>query len=140
MNLYVDPSILVSFFTTDSLAPRADRFFRNSPGPLLVSDLSGAEFASAVARLVRMRELTMPVARRVLADFDAWTARATAPITTMGADITSAAGFLRRLDLNLRTADAIHVAIAQRVGASLATFDEHMTRSAQRLGLSVDNG
>ena len=75
MSVYVDPSILVSFFANDDLAPRADRFFQGSPGPLLVSDLAGAEFASAISRLVRMRELGAPTARRVLVDFDAWVAR-----------------------------------------------------------------
>jgi predicted nucleic acid-binding protein len=137
LSVYVDPSILVSFFANDDLAPRADRFFQGSPGPLLVSDLAGAEFASAISRLVRMRELGAPTARRVLVDFDAWVARVATLVPATGPDIVGATSYLRRLDLNLRTADAIHIAIAQRVGSTLATFDDGMARSAETLGLQV---
>jgi predicted nucleic acid-binding protein len=51
-----------------------------------------------------------------------------------GADIRAADIFLRRLDLNLRTPDAIHIAIARRLGAELATFDVRMAESAEALG------
>jgi predicted nucleic acid-binding protein len=44
---------------------------------------------------------------------------------------------LRRLDLNLRTPDAIHIAIAQRLGAELATFDVRMAESAEALGVTA---
>jgi predicted nucleic acid-binding protein len=47
------------------------------------------------------------------------------------------AGFLRRLNLTLRTDDALHIAIAQRVGAELLTFDRPMANAARALGTSV---
>jgi predicted nucleic acid-binding protein len=53
------------------------------------------------------------------------------------ADITAAAAFLRRLDLTLRTQDALHLAIAQRVGAELLTFDRRTASAARALGTSV---
>jgi len=37
------------------------------------------------------------------------------------ADVAAAAAFLRRLDLTLRTPDAPHIAIAQRIRAELLT-------------------
>lgn len=104
---------------------------------LVVSDLAGAEFASAISRLVRMRELGATAARRVLVDFDAWVARVAMPVAVASLDVVAATAYLRRLDLNLRTADAIHIAIAQRIGATLATFDDAMARSAEKLGLHV---
>jgi predicted nucleic acid-binding protein len=51
--------------------------------------------------------------------------------------LTAAAALLRRLDLTLRTADTINIAIAQRMGATLATFDQKMAAGAALLGLSV---
>jgi uncharacterized protein len=44
---------------------------------------------------------------------------------------------LRRLDLTLRTSDALHIAIAQRVNATQVTFDRSMARSARALGIAV---
>ncbi len=79
-------------------------------------------------------------ARATLADFDAWTVRVAQMAEIQPPDIAAAAGFLRRLDLNLWTADAIHIATAQRVGATLATFDEDMALSAEVLGLDVVTG
>jgi predicted nucleic acid-binding protein len=45
---------------------------------------------------------------------------------------------LRRLDLNIRTADALNIAIAQRVGAALVTFDQKLAASALTLGTPVE--
>jgi predicted nucleic acid-binding protein len=44
---------------------------------------------------------------------------------------------LRRLDINLRTPDVIHVAIAQRVGATLV-IDNGMAVAARALGMAVE--
>jgi predicted nucleic acid-binding protein len=52
-------------------------------------------------------------------------------------DLAAATMFLRRLDLPLRTPDALHIAIAQRVGAMLVTFDRQMAASARTLGSAV---
>ena len=52
-------------------------------------------------------------------------------------DLAAATVFLRRLDLPLRTPDALHIAIAQRVGAMLVTFDRQMAASARTLGSAV---
>ena len=52
-------------------------------------------------------------------------------------DIAFAEAVLRRLDLNLRTPDAIYLAIAQRLGAELATFDIRMADCARQLGIPV---
>ncbi|MGD9616467.1 MAG: PIN domain-containing protein [Alphaproteobacteria bacterium] len=53
------------------------------------------------------------------------------------ADVAAATIFLRRLDLTLRTPDAFHLAIAQRLGATLVTFDRRMAGSAGTLGVAV---
>jgi predicted nucleic acid-binding protein len=55
----------------------------------------------------------------------------------MTADIRAAKVFLRRLDLTLRTADALNIAIAQRIRAALVTFDERMAANARVLGIHV---
>jgi predicted nucleic acid-binding protein len=42
-----------------------------------------------------------------------------------------------RLDLTLRTPDAIHIAIARRLDATLVTFDQRMATNARALGMAV---
>ena len=108
-----------------------------NPDSLIVSDFAAAEFASVVSRLTRMRRLTTDDATAIFSDFDAWKARTAELVTTTTADIASAASVLRRLDLNLRTPDAINIAMADRLGATLATFDERMASAARALGVRV---
>jgi hypothetical protein len=57
--------------------------------------------------------------------FHAWTVQATLREETVATDIKAAGAFLRRVDLTLRTGDAINIAIAQRMRALLVTFDQN---------------
>jgi predicted nucleic acid-binding protein len=136
--VYLDASVLVALLTDDPLTSRADAFMRTEKPVLVVSDFAAAEFASAIARRVRTGEITSDEARVGFSAFDAWTARATRREQTQAADVSAAEAFLRRLDLNLRTADALNIAIAQRVGAALLTFDEKMATSARLLGTPME--
>ena len=90
-----------------------------------------------MTRLVRTQEITRELARAVFADFDMWRDRGTDAALATPADVLAAAAFIRRLDLTLRTADALNIAIAQRLDAALATFDVKMAASARALGLPV---
>jgi hypothetical protein len=138
VSLYLDASFIVPLFVDQPpLTFRATSFLENDPPELIVSDFGAAEFASAIARLVRMDLITAHQAGRLFTDFDAWTAQVAlrAEITT--ADVDAAAASIRRLDLNLRTPDAMHVAVARRIGAALATFDDRMAENAVALGLEV---
>jgi predicted nucleic acid-binding protein len=137
VSLYLDASLLVALFTNDPFTRRADGFLRSNVPALIVSDFAAAEFASAIARRVRTGEIAGAEARVAFAAFDAWTARACQRAEAGSADIAVAAAFLRQLDLALRTPDALNIAIAQRLGAVLATFDEKMAACARSLGVSV---
>ena len=137
VSFYLDASVVIALLTDDALHARADRFASADPGPLMISDLATAEFASALGRQVRTGAIAIEEARAGLSTLDVWTRRAANQIETTGADIAIASTFLRRLDLPLRTPDAIHIAIVQRVGATLVTFDRQMAASARALGTPV---
>ena len=134
MSLYLDASVIVALFTDDPFTQRADSFLNNNLSILSVSDFAAAEFAAAIARQVRMREMSSRDARTVFSTFDAWSSRATERLNISPADVVSAEAFLRRLDLPLRAPDALHIAIAQRIGAMLVTFDQKMAANAAALG------
>ena len=84
-----------------------------------------------------MGEFTLHQAQITLSRFDTWLARTADRIEISPADVAVATAFLRRLDPTLRAPDAIHIAIAQRVDATLVTFDRRMADSARHLGRAV---
>jgi uncharacterized protein len=75
--------------------------------------------------------------RLVLSAFDSWVARSAQRVEISAVDFDRADSILRRLDLPLVTPDAIHIAIAERLGATLVTFDQRMAASARALGMAV---
>jgi predicted nucleic acid-binding protein len=137
VNVYLDASVIVSLFVQDAFVGRAEAFFAQQGSLLLISDFAAAEFSSAIARRVRMKEMILAQGQTALANFDAWTARASLRIPIVSADVETATGYLRRLDLQLRTGDAINIAVAHRLGASLLTFDTRMAASATALGVEI---
>jgi predicted nucleic acid-binding protein len=116
---YLDASVIVALFRPEPFSDRADQFIRTHT-TVIASDFTVAEAASAIARCVRLREMTMDQARIVLASLDAWLARSAQQIEITSADIAAATAFLRRLDLPLRTPDAVHIAATQRLGRRLS--------------------
>lgn len=141
MSLYLDTSFLAGLFIeADIFASRAAAFFAETNETLVVSDFAAAEFASVVARVARMNNITEVQARAIFDGFDAWRARFADEEETASSDIQSAAAIIRRLDLNIRAPDAVNLAIARRVGASLVTFDRRMADNARALGVAVVAG
>lgn len=137
MSVFFDASVIVALFTDDHFSDRAEEFLRASKPTVIIGDFAAAEFSSVVARRVRTKEITPRQARDVFANFDAWTTRAAQRVETLATDVTVADAWIRRLDLKLRAPDAINIAIALRVNAQLATFDDHMLISARKLGLKI---
>lgn len=135
--VYLDASVIVALFVTDPFTDRASRWLQAERPALIVSDYAAAEFASALARLARMRDLAAADARAACAHFDEWVERAAVRTETAAVDVRTAERLLRRFDLTLRAPDALHIAAAQRLDARLATFDETMASCAKALGADV---
>lgn len=137
MNTYADASVIVALFVPDLFNERAARLIEDRRPTLVLSDFAAAEFASVLESQVRTRELTANAARDAFDAFDAWADVRGARLETTTADVVAAERLLRRLELNLRTPDALNIAIAQRHGAALATFDTRMAAAARALGVEV---
>jgi predicted nucleic acid-binding protein len=137
LSIYLDTSIVVPLFLPDPFVGRTRSFFAAGPADLMVSDLVSAEFAFVVGIRVRKKEISSANGKAAFVNFDNWTRRRTIGAETSPDDIRRAERMLRRLNLNLRAPDAIHVAIAQRLGAELATFDVKMADCAHALGVPV---
>jgi predicted nucleic acid-binding protein len=137
LSIYLDASVIIPFFLPDVFVARAKAFLFTEPSGLVISDFASAEFASAVGRRLRMKQLSFGEAQMALANFDIWIDRAASRTDTTSADVRSANTILRRLNLVLRTPDALHIAITQRIGAELATFDSRMAENARALGVAL---
>lgn len=124
-------------FIDDVSTARAEAFLDANAAILIVSDFAAAEFVSAIARRVRIGEITRSNARTAFAHFDDWTLSSTQRVETSTRDISAAERLLRRLDLPLRTPDALNIAIAQRLGAAVLTFDKQMRAAVQTLGTPI---
>jgi predicted nucleic acid-binding protein len=137
LTVYLDTSVAVPLLLPDAFADRALRFLAGISADLIVSDFVATEFASVVGIRLRSKLLSAADARTVLTNLDVWIARSAQRVELDPLDIRSAEAMLRRLDLVLRAPDAINIAVAQRMGADLATFDRRMADNAGKLGIRL---
>lgn len=137
MSVYLDASLLVALFLPDATSERAINFIANFKLRPVTTDFAIAEFASAVGRRVRMDRVQTQDAHAMFHEFDAWIAASVFRVSIAPADVAVSNDFLRRLDLNLRTPDALHIAAAKRLNLTLATFDTRMADCARQLGVET---
>jgi uncharacterized protein len=109
LSVYLDANVLVSLFADDSFTERARNLAAASRSPLIVSDFAAAEFVSALGVRCRTGSNTIESAKAALVSFDEWRNRFAVATSVLATDIQAADAFLRRLDLNPRTPDAIHI-------------------------------
>ncbi len=140
LSIYVDANVMVAWFVLDPLNERADAALRRLKDELTISDFTAAEFSSVIARRVRTGDLDADEARTAFANFDNWCARYARRVELVFQDVACACDLVRRLDLVLRTPDAIHIAMVRRTGCQLLTFDKAMARAACALGLETASG
>jgi len=136
--LYVDASALVKLFVPE---PESDELNRLLAGrrDLIVSDLAVTEVVSAAARRMRGGELNARDVRRlhraILGDLEAghFLAARLTPGTHREAE-----RYLLHLQVALRAADALHLALAAAEEAqTLVTFDDRLREAAGAAGLAV---
>ncbi len=133
MSLYLDASALVPTLVDEAVSEAMLRFLAAATAPLIVSDFTAAEVASALSRLVRMGLLTAPRATERLRDFDLWRAQASEPIDFQPSDFRLANIFVRGFELALRAPDAVHAAVCRRAGLTLVTLDRRLAAAAAAL-------
>lgn len=136
--IYFDASVIVAMLAAE---PRREAvrawFLREPAGNVCISPWVETEVSSALSIKRRIGSLDPDIEadarlewRRLVAEiFEVF------PIQT--ADFHTAADLCARPDLGLRGPDALHLAIARRLGLGLATFDSRMADAARRLGIAL---
>ncbi|MBC7505574.1 MAG: type II toxin-antitoxin system VapC family toxin [Sandarakinorhabdus sp.] len=137
MSFYLDTSVIVPLFVDEPSAAAIAALLAETAVPLMVTEFAAGEFASALSRLVWTGRLPARIARGCLDDFDGWRVVHSLSPPVDPVDIRLAGLFVRRFDLKLRLPDAIHAATAQRLGATMVTFDRRLADAAAALGIAV---
>ncbi len=135
--IYLDTSIVVAYYCPEPLSRRAERLIRAQSRPA-VSDLTEVELRSALSRKVRTGELQMADATRIVSRFSNHLEEGLyTRLPLERRHFETAAEWLGRFALTLKTLDALHLAVAASEGLQLATADAVLARSAKTLGIET---
>lgn len=140
---YVDSCVLLSLFLGDSGFAAAETWLLDQGSrPLWISHWVLLEAAGVLALCIRRGDLSSQQAAAIQAEFEAFRRERLSLIEPRGVDFLQARQWLlagpgaTELACVLRSADALHLAMAQRNGLELVTADGALARAALQLELS----
>lgn len=139
MRFYLDASVLVALIDDEPTRPLFDSLLTQSGATFLVSDFAMAETSAALMTLWRRRQQSALLTKAELNRLDAWARDFTERVAISSPDIEEAKTHVRHLEVILRAPDAIHIATADRLGATLLTLDRGMARAAAALDVAYLN-
>ncbi|AHK79449.1 twitching motility protein PilT [Ectothiorhodospira haloalkaliphila] len=136
--LYFDTSALLPYYRQEQASEQVQALLLSQSEPVLISHLTEVEVASALARWVRMGELTEPDANRIENAFgdDVRQGR----FMRCAIDILHyqrAIHWIGMRKTSLRTLDALHLACAEYYQACLITEDDALLGAALFFGLDA---
>jgi len=138
LTCYLDTSFMLPILVKEPASAVVDSFMSTAQEKPWVSDFAAAEVASALSRLVRIGRLQAADGTACLFDFDVWRGTMTLSAEIHAVDVRLADAYVRRFDLGLRTPDALHLAIARRLDATLVTLDRRLATAGRELGIAVE--
>ena len=140
--IYLDTSFLTPLFRTEPVSKQIEDFLAaQSPGTLAISHWTRVEFASVMAREVRMKTLSAEAARKLIKGFDALADESLHVLIPATADFDLARNFVGDFATQLRGPDALHLAIAHNNGIEeILTLDDGLIYAARKLKLKARRG
>lgn len=136
--LYFDTSAILPYYRFEPSSDAVQRLLNAQRSPVLISHLTEVEVASAVARWVRMGELTEVQANKLLSAFrrDVSAGRFRRCALESG-HFQRALQWLTARETSLRTLDALHLACSESEDAKVITNDTALLEAANQLGVAV---
>ena len=131
----LDTSVLVAAFSRDVHTHRAEALLAE-PNVWIVSDWAAAEFSAAIRLKCRQGLVGVDALDLLETGFDQWRDALGFPCPIEPVDIGGARRLVRRHS-TLRAPDALHIAVALRLGAEFATFDERQADVARLEGVGL---
>ena len=130
---------MVAAIPLESATTRVHRWLAvQRPGSLVISDWVIAEVSSALSLKIRTGVLDPMERTSALAAFNSQIARSLTVLPVAGAHFLAAARYADRHELNVRSGDALHLAIAAAHGASLITLDRRLHSAGLALGVALE--
>lgn len=139
---YFDTSFLAPLILEEATSTKIEAFFAKLPvGELYVSHWTRVEFASLIAREVRMGGLAESDALLAIAQFDELVTDSFQIVTPGIADYELAKNTIQHFATKLRAGDALHLAIASNHGAqTFYTLDEGLLNAAKLMKIHASRG
>lgn len=135
---YADTSAILPFYRSEGKSAAIEELFLTQREPLVISDLVRVEFASALARWVRMEELDETQANRIESAFHEDVRVGRFRVTATDPSVYERAmHWLLTRRTSLRTLDALHLACAEANQTPLLTLDQSLKNSAEFLGIAT---
>ena len=140
--LVFDTSFLAPLILEEPTSTKIEAFFARLPaGEFCVSHWSRVEFASLIAREVRMGGLAEPDALLAIGQFDELVTESFQVLLPAVADYELAKAYIQHFATKLRAGDALHLAIASNHGAkTLYTLDGGLLNAARLLKVHASRG
>ncbi len=134
--IYFDTSALLPYYREEPISRKVQTLLSTQNPPVLISDLTRVEMASAIARWVRMSEIDEAQASLIEETFheDIKAGLFLSQPLTAG-NYQQALKWLCARKTALRSLDALHIACCQHLGAKLITCDGIMHQAAGILGV-----
>ena len=132
---YIDTSVLAAFYLPEAGSAKAQKFYAGL-SEAAVSTLTEVEFHSAIARRVRMNDLSRDNALKAISQFKVHIEdRLYRMAAVEQRDYMLARDWLATFYTPLRTLDALHLAVAFSNDFRLVTADKVLARSAKHFGV-----
>jgi predicted nucleic acid-binding protein len=136
---YLDTSLLVAGLSNEAATPSAQRWLaRRREASLCISAWTIPEFSSAMALKLRTGQVGFEQRAAMLAAFNALVEESLIVLAVRSPQFRTAARFVDREELGLRAGDALHLAIAFDVGATMVTFDRRVAGAGPALGVPTE--
>jgi uncharacterized protein len=135
---YIDTSVLITMVSPENSSERAEKWFDVNREPLLISDWSIAEFASALAKKLRIGVITKDERDHAEQWFGRFIEDGATVLPVSRANFRRAAQLSRDAGQPLQSPDALHLSVAEERGAILMTLDVVQAESGKGAGIATE--
>jgi uncharacterized protein len=140
MIYYLDTCVILSAVQRDGYSENVDAWLEpRRTSELVTSAWAFTEAVSALGRLVRMNELSPEAAFAKYRDIESWLTDEFHVEAVLAVDFSTAAERQTHWSLGLRAGDAVHLAVAARIGATLVTTDHALEQACVHYNVAVQS-